>query len=82
MQVKPTQSGGRIAQGDTPFLKYRVEWDAHGSLISDSCEIRTPEGHNPIRQKATERCQRCGGEMVGSCSRRCKQCGLQLGCGD
>ena len=40
--IKPTPSRGRVVAGDTPWGKFRVEWDANGKLISESIEIRTP----------------------------------------
>lgn len=43
MQINPTSSGGRVVQDDTPFGRFRVEWDAHGTLISETLEIREPE---------------------------------------
>lgn len=45
MIFKPTPTGGRLAEGDTPHGRYRVEWDAAGELVSDECEPRNP---NPV----------------------------------
>lgn len=42
MIIKPTQHGGRIAIGDTPFGAFRVEWDADGKLMSEHIEIKNP----------------------------------------
>lgn len=46
MIFKPTPTGGRLAQGDTPYGSYRVEWDAAGELIACECEPRNPDPVN------------------------------------
>lgn len=43
MRFHPTPTHGRIVTGDTPYGKFRVEWAADGTLISESIEIREPE---------------------------------------
>jgi hypothetical protein len=40
--IKPTQSGGRRIEFDTPFGQGHAEWDADGRLVSESLEIRSP----------------------------------------
>lgn len=42
MRLSSSPSNGRILEGDTAFGKFRVEWAADGSLLSQSMEIRTP----------------------------------------
>ena len=42
MKFNPTPTHGRLLQGDTPYGKFRVEWAADGTLISESIEIRRP----------------------------------------
>jgi YD repeat-containing protein len=44
MKLYPTSSNGRIVHGDTPWGRFRVEWDAAGKLIAQEIEMRTPEG--------------------------------------
>lgn len=43
MMIRPTPSGGRVAEGDTPLGRYRVEWDADSRLISERLELREPD---------------------------------------
>jgi len=81
MRFNETPSGGRIASGTLPNGTYRVEWDADGNLISESCTIKEPPAPPP-KPARVEVCPSCGGELVGTCSRHCKRCGLRLGCGD
>jgi len=79
MMFRPTQSGGRVASGDTPFGSFRVEWDAEGNLIRESCEIKTLFVPKPKPDK----CPRCPtGIMQGGCKRRCNACGFSVGCGE
>ena len=42
MMIRPLPSNGRVVEGDTPWGRFRVEWDAAGKLISESVEIRRP----------------------------------------
>lgn len=60
MMFKPTTTEGRVAEGKTPYGDYRVEWDADGNLISESCEIKhpAPATDSDIRQ-AIQRADIC-----------------------
>lgn len=42
MRFNPTENGGRILEGVSPWGKFRVEWDAAGKLVSESLELKTP----------------------------------------
>lgn len=42
MRIKPTPSGGRIIEGDTPHGRFRIETDAEGNYPAGKIEIRTP----------------------------------------
>ena len=62
MIFKPTESGGRIALGYTPFGDYRVEWDAGGGLVSVLCEIKTPADAAidlPVINAHLAECKKC-----------------------
>lgn len=50
MKVKPTQNGGRIAEGDTPWLRYRI---VDGEV--DVWEPKTPERDDAIDRAKPER---------------------------
>lgn len=60
MKFKPTPTGGRIAEGDTPHGRYRVEWDSAGELVSAECEPRDPA---PLNRATVDThlavCQQC-----------------------
>lgn len=78
MRFKPTTEGGRIAEGDTPFGKYRAVWDAEGNLLSACMEIKDPPARPP---RPAPTCLRCGAELTGSCRQACRACGLPKDCG-
>lgn len=42
MIFKPTPTGGRLAEGQTPFGDYRVVFDRMGNVIESSCVVREP----------------------------------------
>jgi YD repeat-containing protein len=43
LKFYPTPAGGRVAEGVTPYGRYRVEWDADGRLLSSELELRHPD---------------------------------------
>jgi hypothetical protein len=64
MKFGPTPTGGRISQGDTPWGKYRVEWDAAGKLISAECtpaEPPKPPPADPRLPRVEDQFNRCRG---------------------
>lgn len=69
MSIRPTEDGGRVAYGDTPYGAYRVEWDRNGKLISESCEPRDPpsRGLGDTIEKLTSK---VGIKSCGGCKRR------------
>lgn len=49
MMIVLTQSGGRLLNGDTPWGRFHVEWDASGKLVAESIELKVPDQHrSPI----------------------------------
>ncbi len=42
MRFAPTPTNGRVLEGDTPFGRFHVEWDAAGQLVRESLELREP----------------------------------------
>jgi|GEM_PF-4105201 len=42
IRFNPTQSGGRLLQGNTQWGHFRVEWNAAGNMISEHVELKTP----------------------------------------
>jgi hypothetical protein len=54
--------GGRVAEGDTPYGAFRVEWDGAGKLVSESIQLRTPPPPPSVpTNPQPRRCAGCGG---------------------
>lgn len=66
MILNPTKSGGIVVKGDTAYGRFRVEWDATGQLVSESCEIPS-RGLGDTIEKATSK---IGIRSCGGCKRR------------
>lgn len=62
MVLKPTESGGRVAEGRNAYGRFNVEWSADGRLISEAIEIKHPLGEPPHAVCTSEVvCDGCGG---------------------
>lgn len=64
----------------TPYGTFTYEVDESGRTVRRLGV--TDRRSAAINGTAAERCERCGGEMVGGCSRQCRACGWRLGCGE
>ena len=53
MRCAPTDTGGRVVEGDTPYGKFRVEWDADNVQVSESMQKRTPDTPDTIAKPGT-----------------------------
>ena len=87
MRIRPVNDHGRILTGDTPWGRFRVEWDAGGNLVSHEIEIRTPisaaaptHAENPCTTGPGALLKRAIQTMTGdtpgpgcACNRRCKK---------
>lgn len=71
MSIRPTETGGRVAYGTTPWGDYLVEWDADGNLVSESCVVKDPatpsRGLGDTIEKLTGK---LGIKSCGGCKRR------------
>lgn len=69
IRAAPTSSGGRVITGDTPYGRFRVEWDADGQLVSEWIEMRSPETreNTPCRHRGgsvgSVECESCSGKV-------------------
>jgi len=69
MRLKPTQDGGRVAEGDTPWGTYRVEWSKQGNLLTHHINIKEPvdsgtECTHRGQQIRTQECDLCKGNVI------------------
>lgn len=70
MRFKPTPTGGRIAEGKTPFGDYRAEWDADGKLVAESCELRDPAKSRGLGDTIAQATKAIGIKPCGGCKKR------------
>ena len=76
MRFTPTEHGGRIAHGETPYGDYHVHWDANGIVLDCRVKIRHPSDrlNSPCRHLGalveSVACKTCKGSVrvhVHSC---------------
>lgn len=70
MSIRPTEGGGRVAYGDTPWGAYRVEWDRDGRLVSELVDIRDPEQSRGLGDTIEKGLGKMGFKSCGGCKRR------------
>ena len=68
---RPRNTDGRILEGDTPYGRFRVEWDAHGNLLHHEIEIREPP--KLIGDRIESLTKKLGIPTCGGCRKRKKQ---------
>lgn len=47
MSIRPTENGGRVVYGNTPWGNYRAVCDADGKLLDWAMNVCTPEASEP-----------------------------------
>lgn len=65
MMITPTQTGGRVVQGDTAFGEFRFETDAQNNLIAWMMRKSDPPG-----TAIAKALKRAGVKPCGGCERR------------
>lgn len=91
MKIRPTKSGGRVIEGDTPYGEFRFEVNESGVLTNHSVVVRDPKSEKPAppfirnpalvdaRKRICLLCPRNMGvtEYTVKCQ-SCKSCGNNL----